>query len=100
MRIVVCVKQVAVLGDDVEFTADGRGVDRDYLDFAVNEWDTYAMEEALRLREAAGSGEVVAVCVGDEGADDALVRFLAMGADRAVRVWSDGLEGADPIQVA
>ena len=100
MRIVVCIKQVAVLGDDIEFTPDGRGVDPDYLDFALNEWDTYSTEEALRLREASGSGEVVAVCVGDEDADDALVRCLAMGADRVVRVWSDELEGADPIRVA
>ena len=100
MRIVVCVKQVAVLGDDVEFTPDGRSVDPDYLDFELNEWDTYSAEEALRLREAAGSGEVIAVCVGDEGADEALVRCLAMGADRAVRIWSGELEGADPIRVA
>lgn len=100
MRIVVCVKQVAVLGDDVEFLSDERSVDPDYLDFAINEWDTYATEEALRLRDADGSGEVIAVCVGDEGADDILVRCRAMGADRAVRIWSDELEGADPIRVA
>jgi electron transfer flavoprotein beta subunit len=100
MRIVVCVKQVAVLGDDVEFTADERSVDPDYLDYAPNEWDTYALEEALRLRETGGEGEVIAVCVGDEGADELLVRCLAMGADRAVRIWSGELEGADPIRVA
>ena len=48
MKIVVCVKQVAVLGDEVEFTGDSRDVDPDYLDFALNEWDSYATEEALR----------------------------------------------------
>ena len=48
MKIVVCVKQVAVLGDEVEFTDDARDVDPDYLDFALNEWDSYATEEALR----------------------------------------------------
>ena len=49
VKIVVCVKQVAALGDEVEFTEDERDVDPDYLDFALNEWDTYATEEALRL---------------------------------------------------
>jgi electron transfer flavoprotein beta subunit len=100
MRIVVCVKQVGSLGDEVEFTDDERDVDPDYLDYALNEWDSYATEEALRLREAAGDGEVVAVTVGMEDAEDAMRRALAMGADRGIRVWSDELAGADPITVA
>ena len=98
MKIVVAVKQVAVLGDEVEFTEDERDVDPDYLDFALNEWDTYATEEALRLVEAAGSGEVVVVSVGDEDVEDAMRRCLAMGADRGIRVEADGR--LDPIQVA
>ena len=98
MKIVVAVKQVAVLGDEVEFTEDEREVDPDYLDFALNEWDTYATEEALRLVEAAGSGEVVVVSVGDEDVEDAMRRCLAMGADRGIRVEADGRR--DPIQVA
>jgi electron transfer flavoprotein beta subunit len=92
------VKQVAVLGDEVEFTEDERDVDPDYLDFALNEWDTYATEEALRLVEAAGSGEVVVVSVGDEDAEDCMRRCLAMGADRGIRVEAQGR--LDPIQVA
>jgi electron transfer flavoprotein beta subunit len=82
VKIVVCVKQVAVLGDEVDFTEDEWGVDPDYLDFALNEWDSYATEEALRLVEAAGSGEVVVVSVGDEDAENAMRRCIAMGADR------------------
>jgi electron transfer flavoprotein beta subunit len=98
MKVVVCVKQVAILGDEVEFTEDERDVDPDYLDFALNEWDTYATEEALRLVEAAGSGEVVVVSVGDEDAEDAMRRCLAMGADRGIRVEAEGR--LDPTQVA
>ena len=98
MKVVVCVKQVAVLGDEVEFTEDERDVDPDYLDFALNEWDTYATEEALRLVEAAGSGEVVVVSVGDEDAEDAMRRCLAMGAERGIRVEAEGR--LDPVQVA
>ena len=65
-------------------------MDPEYLDLALNEWDAYATEEALRLREAQG-GEVVVVTVGDERSDPAVRRCLAMGADRGVRAWSDGL---------
>jgi electron transfer flavoprotein beta subunit len=98
VKVVVCVKQVAVLGDEVEFTEDERDVDPDYLDFALNEWDTYATEEALRLVEAAGSGEVVVVSVGDEETEDCMRRCLAMGADRGIRVETE--DRLDPIQVA
>jgi len=100
VKIVVCVKQVAVLGDEVEFTDDARDVDPDYLDFALNEWDSYATEEALRIREQLGGegDEVVLVSVGDAQAEDAMRRCLAMGADRAIRV--DFERSADPITIA
>ena len=100
MKVVVCVKQIAALGDEVEFTDDERNVDPDFLDYALNEWDSYATEEALQLVERAGEGEVVVVSVGDEDSEDALRRALAMGAGRGIRVWSPELAGADPITVA
>jgi electron transfer flavoprotein beta subunit len=97
VKVVVCVKQIAALGDEVEFAEDERDVDPDYLDYALNEWDTYATEEALRLTESAG-GEVVVVSVGPEDAEDAMRRCLAMGADRGIRVEAE--EWLEPIQVA
>src|SRR5581483_873622 len=100
MKIAVCVKQVAVLGDEVEFTGDGRAVDPDFLEPALNEWDSFATEEALRLREAAGDGEVVVLTVGDDESEEAMRRCLAMGADRGIRIWSDSLRGADPLTIA
>jgi electron transfer flavoprotein beta subunit len=97
MKIVVCVKLVKVLGDEVEFTSDGLDVDPDYLEHALNEWDACALEEALRIRERIGEAEVVAVTAGDKRSEEALRRCLAMGADRAVRVESLTL---DPISIA
>jgi electron transfer flavoprotein beta subunit len=96
MRIVVCVKQVGALSDEIEFTGDNRAVDPDFLEYALNEWDACAIEEALVLREAVG-GEVVAVTLGDDESEAALRRALAMGADRAVMIESDE---TDPIAVA
>jgi electron transfer flavoprotein beta subunit len=86
LKVVVCVKQVAVLGDEIEFTPDERDVDPDYVDHALNEWDAAATEEALQIRERLGEGEVVVVSAGEGEAETALRRCLAMGADRAVRV--------------
>jgi len=78
-------------------TTDGRDVDPDYLDRALNEWDACATEEAIRIRERLGDGEVVVVTVGDAQAEGALRRCLAMGADRAVRVDAEPL---DPVSTA
>ena len=101
MDIAVCVKQVATLGDEVEIAGNGVDVDPDYLEWTINEWDTYALEEALRLRERSGAGEVVLVTVGPEDADESLRRGLAMGADRAVRVDPGDRGGVlDPLTVA
>ncbi len=99
-RILVAVKQVAQLGDEFEFTEDGLDVKEEYFDCILNEWDDTALEEALQIVEAQGKGEVVVVTVGPERADDTLRRVLAKGAHRAVRVWHDGLTGADPLTVA
>ena len=100
MKVVVCVKQVGALGDEVEFTEDERDVDPDFLDYALNEWDTYATEEALRLVEGAGEGEVVVVSVGDEDAEEAMRRALAMGAERGIRIAVDEDADRDPITLA
>ena len=84
------------MGAEVEFTADGRDVDPDFLDRALNEWDACAVEEALRVRERL-CGEVVVVTVGDAGAEGALRRCLAMGAERAIRVDAGPV---DPVSTA
>src|ERR1700759_1230530 len=100
MKIVVPGKQVAALDDEFELLDDGSGVDPDFLEFDLNEWDAFSLELALQLREAAGDGEVVVVTVGDEESEEALLSCLAKGADRAVRVSSDGLAIDDPLSVA
>ena len=100
MKIVVCVKRVGLLGDDFELREDESDVDEDYLDWALNEWDSYAIEEALRLRESAGVGEVVVLTAGGGDAEEVLVRGLAMGADRAVRASIEERASSDPLSVA
>jgi electron transfer flavoprotein beta subunit len=100
VKIAVTVKQVAALDDEFELLDDGSGVDPDFLEFDLNEWDAFSLEAALQLREAAGDGEVVVLTVGDDEADEALLGCLARGADRAVRIWDESLKDADPLAVA
>jgi electron transfer flavoprotein beta subunit len=102
MKIVVAVKQVAALDEEFELLDEGAGVDADYLEWDLNEWDTFSLEAALQLRESSGGDghEVIAITVGEEQAEEGLLSCLAKGADRAVRVWDEALEGADPLAVA
>jgi electron transfer flavoprotein beta subunit len=100
VKIVVPVKQVAALDEEFELLDDGSGVDPDFLERDLNEWDAFSLEAALQLREGTGDGEVVVVTVGDDEADEPLLGCLARGADRAVRVWDDALADADPLAVA
>jgi electron transfer flavoprotein beta subunit len=100
VKIVIPIKQVAVLDEEFELLGDRPGVDPDAIEWDLNEWDNFSVEEGLRLREAAGDGEVVVLSVGDEEAEEGLRACLAMGADRGVRIWEEALDGADPLAVA
>lgn len=102
MKILVPIKQVAALDEDFEFRDDERDVDPDFLVHDLNEWDNFTLEEAMRLKEAPDGGgiEVVVVTVGPDSADEELRKCLAKGADRAIRIWDDALEEADPVAIA
>jgi electron transfer flavoprotein beta subunit len=100
VKIVVPVKEVAVLDEEFELLEDRPGVDPDAIEWDLNEWDNFSVEEALQLRDAVGDGEVVVISVGGEEAEEGLRACLAKGADRAVRIWDDALEGVDPLAVA
>jgi electron transfer flavoprotein beta subunit len=101
MKILVPVKQVSVLDDEFEMRDDGHGVDEDFFEKDLNEFDHFVVEEALLIKEAAGEGaEVIVVTVGDDEADDVLRTALAKGAERGIRVWDDSLVEADSIAIA
>ncbi len=100
MDIVVCVKQVPEVAEaELEVAPDGSSIDTEDLVEDINEWDNYAVEEAIRLKEAHG-GSVTVVTLGDEEAEDVLRRALAMGADAAVLIDEEGFEGSDAFGIA
>jgi electron transfer flavoprotein beta subunit len=98
MKIVVCVKAVPdAAGRRIDPST--KRIDRS-VELAISDFDTYAVEEALKLQESTGEGEVVVVSMGPERAMDPLRKALAMGADRAVLVTDSALEGADLLGTA
>jgi electron transfer flavoprotein alpha/beta subunit len=99
-RILVAVKHVAELGEEFAFAPDQMSIADEYFEYALNEWDDAALEEALQITERVGAGEVVAVTIGPESAEDTLRKVLAKGAHRGVRVWHESLASADPVTVA
>jgi electron transfer flavoprotein beta subunit len=100
VKILVAVKQVAALDDDFEIRADEKDVDEDFLIYDLNEWDDFSLEEAMKIKEAStGEVEVVVVSIGPERVDESLRKCLAKGADRAIRVWDDSIEGSDSIVI-
>ncbi|ELZ01439.1 electron transfer flavoprotein subunits alpha/beta [Natrialba chahannaoensis JCM 10990] len=97
MKILVTVKEVATVED--EFEIEGTEIADQYLGADLNEWDDYAVEEAVQLQEAGVADEVVTVTIGPEDCEQTIRQALAKGADRAVRVWDDSLEGVDLLDV-
>src|SRR5919202_5080631 len=95
MKIAVCVKHVPEgTGSAMRIDPQTKRLDRSG-EGALNHFDANAIEEALRLKEATGDGEVVVVSLGPDRAVDSLRKALAMGADRAVLVSDDGAAGSD-----
>jgi electron transfer flavoprotein beta subunit len=93
MKIVVLVKQVPDSGAERHLRSDDSTVDRGSANNVINEMDEYALEEALKLKEAHG-GEVTVLTMGPEGASESIRKALSMGPDKAVHVIDDGLHGS------
>ena len=94
MKIAVCVKHVPARDSRLRISADGTWIEERDLSWEINEPDSYALEEALRIKERQG-GEVLVVTAGPERSAEALKRGLAMGADRAIHVVSEALARGD-----
>jgi electron transfer flavoprotein beta subunit len=99
MKIVVAIKQVPERDAQVHIDAAGKWIDESDLQYAMNEPDAYALEEALQLKEKNG-GEVIVVSAGPERVGIAIREALAKGADRAIHVLCDDLNARDALGVA
>ncbi|HDL07909.1 MAG TPA: electron transfer flavoprotein beta subunit/FixA family protein [Desulfobacteraceae bacterium] len=95
MDILVCVKRVPDTAEnEIEVNSSGSDIERDDLVYSVNEWDNYAVEEAIQIRDNSG-GAVTVVTVGDEESEEVLRREMAMGADNGILCSDEAFEGSD-----
>jgi electron transfer flavoprotein beta subunit len=99
LKIVVCIKQVPERDARLRVAADGRSIDESGVATEINESDQYALEAGLRLAEGQG-GEVVAVCLGPDRAEESIRRALAMGAARALHLNDPAFQGGDAAATA
>jgi electron transfer flavoprotein beta subunit len=100
MKILVAVKQVPDTATQVKIAADRRTIDTTGITWIVSPYDEFAVEEALRIKEKRGQGEVVAVSLGPERVKEALRSCLAMGCDRAIHLNDPAWNGADTLATA
>lgn len=100
MDIIVCMKWVPDTSEaDLVIDKGGRDIEKDDLDHDMNDWDRFAIEEAVRIKERVG-GKVTVVTVAPEAAEEMLRECLARGADEAYHLWDKSFEGSDGFAVA
>jgi len=100
MKILVAIKQVPDTATQVKIGAGGKAIDTTGITWIVSPYDEFAVEEALRIKEKRGQGEVVAVCLGPDRAKEALRSCLAMGCDRAIHLNDPAWTSADTLTTA
>jgi electron transfer flavoprotein beta subunit len=91
VRILVCVKRVPITGGRIVLTADGQAIDTTHLGFTISPHEECGVEEAVRLVES-GGGECVVLTLGPPEAAEQLRDAMAIGADRAIHLVTDGGE--------
>ncbi len=100
MEILVCVKRVPDTAEnEFELNSAGNDLDRDDLVYSVNEWDNYAVEEAIQIVDKVG-GSVTVITVGDDESEEVLRREMAMGANNGILLSDDAFEGSDGKAIA
>jgi electron transfer flavoprotein beta subunit len=89
VKIAVCVKRVPDMDVRFKIAADGTSVDDSGVKFDLNDFDAWAVEAALQLKEKAGSGEVVVLSLGPNTVQETIRKALSMGADRGIHLQAD-----------
>lgn len=100
MKIIVLMKQVANKDAVLRIGADEKWINEMDVAQQTNESDGYALEEALRLKEAKGEGEVIVCSLGPQSAKTVIKDALARGADRGIHVIVDNANKLSPYQIA
>jgi electron transfer flavoprotein beta subunit len=99
VKIAVCIKRVVDMDMRFRVASDAASVDETGAKYDINDFDSYALEAALQLREKEGAGEVVVLSLGPSQAQEQIRKALSMGADRGIHLSVDRAPG-DPLAIA
>ena len=99
MNIIACVKQVPDTETQIKIAPDGKSIVTEGIKWVMNPYDEFGVEEALRTKEKFG-GQVIVIGLGPKRVTDSLRTALAMGADKAILISDDALEGCDSLATA
>jgi len=100
MKILVCVKQVPDMESKFKVNAEGKWYDNTDLAWRMNEYDEYAVEQAVQLKEQVGEADVTILSIGSDRVKETMKKALAMGCDRGVHVVDDTSYAKDPFEIA
>ena len=100
MKILVCIKQVPDMESKFKIDAAGTWYDNADLAWRMNEYDEYAVEQAVRLKEQVGEADITVLCAGPDKVKETMKKALAMGCDRGLHVSDDQVSSREPLQIA
>jgi electron transfer flavoprotein beta subunit len=100
MKILVCIKQVPDMESKFKVNAAGDWYDSKDLAWRMNEYDEYAVEQAVQLKEQVGDADLTVLCIGGEQVQETMKKALAMGCDRGVNVVDPQSYQKDPFEIA
>ncbi len=100
MKILVCIKQVPDMESKFKVDADGTWYAKTDLAWRMNEYDEYAVEQAVQLKEQVKEADVTVLCIGGDKVKETMKKALAMGCDRGAHVADDDSNTKEPMQIA
>lgn len=100
MKILVCIKQVPDMESKFKVAANGTWYDTTDLAWRMNEYDEYAVEQAVRLKEQEQGSDLTVLSIGSEKAKESMKKALAMGCDRGAHIADDESHTKEPYQIA
>ena len=100
MKILVCIKQVPDMESKFKVDADGTWYEKSDLAWRMNEYDEYAVEQAVQLKEQVKDADLTILCIGGDQVKETMKKGLAMGCDRGVHIADDDSSSREPFEKA
>ncbi len=100
MKILVCIKQVPDMESRFKINAEQNWYDRSDLAWRMNEYDEYAVEQAVQLKEQVGDADLTVLSIGPQRVQEIIKKALAMGCDRGAHIVDDQFAQKDPYQIS